>query len=69
MLSPWIDLADLRRRGGVLVWEEGHPAARLDEWQSIFGEFAVQPVLVLARQTVHPVKPARIVFAFIPPRP
>ena len=68
-LSPWIDMTDLRRRGGVLVWEEGHPAADLDEWQTTFGPFNIQPALILARQTLHPVKPARIVFALIPPHP
>jgi hypothetical protein len=68
-LSPWIDMTDLRRRGGVLVWEVGHPAADLDEWQTTFGPFNIQPALILARQTLHPVKPARIVFALIPPHP
>jgi hypothetical protein len=68
-LSPWIDVNDMRRRGAVLVWEEGHPGARLDEWRKTFAEFEVQPALVLARQTWHPVKPARIVYAFVPPRP
>ena len=68
-LAPWIDTSDLRRRGAVLVWEEGHPGARLDLWRETFGELELQPTLVLARQTWHPVKPARIVYAFVPPRP
>jgi hypothetical protein len=68
-LSPWIDMADLRRRGGVLVWQEGHPGALLDEWRATFGDFAIQPALVLARQTHHPVRPERVIFALIPPQP
>jgi hypothetical protein len=62
-------MSDLRRRGAVLVWEEGHLDARLDEWRKTLSDFEVQPTLVLARQTWHPVKPARIVYAFVPPRP
>ena len=68
-LAPWVDMSDLRRRGAVLVWEEGHLDARLDAWRKTFSDFEVQPTLVLARQTWHPVKPARIVYAFVPPRP
>jgi hypothetical protein len=68
-LAPWVDMNDLRRRGAVLVWEEGHFDARLDDWRKTFSEFDIQPTLVLARQTWHPVKPARIVYAFVPPRP
>src|SRR5882757_318201 len=55
-LAPWVDRDDLRRRGGVLVWEEGYADARLDEWRKTFAGFAVQPALVLARRTWHPVK-------------
>jgi hypothetical protein len=68
-LAPWVEMSDLRRRGAVLVWEEGHFDARLEEWRKAFSDFEVQPTLVLARQTWHPVKPARIVYAFVPPRP
>jgi Dolichyl-phosphate-mannose-protein mannosyltransferase len=68
-LAPWVDMSDLRRRGAVLVWEEGQLNARLDQWHQAFSEFDIQPTLVLARQTWHPVKPARMVYAFVPPRP
>ena len=43
--------------------------ARLDDWRKSFSDFEIQPTLVLARQTWHPVKPARVVYAFVPPRP
>ncbi len=68
-LAPWVNMNDLARRGAVLVWEEGHRLARPEEWRRTFGAFEIQPTLVLARQTWHPVKPARIVYAFAPPRP
>jgi hypothetical protein len=68
-LSPWIDMDDLRHHGGVLVWEEGDGGARLEQWRATFSRFEIQPTLVLARQTLSPVKPARIVYAFVPPRP
>jgi hypothetical protein len=68
-LAPWVDMGDLRRHGAVLVWEEGQLNARVDQWRAAFSELEVQPPLVLARQTWHPVKPARIVYAFVPPRP
>jgi 4-amino-4-deoxy-L-arabinose transferase-like glycosyltransferase len=68
-LAPWIDLADLRRRGALVAWEEGLAGDRLvEEWRAMFGDFDVQPALVLARQTFNPV-PARVFFAYVPPRP
>jgi 4-amino-4-deoxy-L-arabinose transferase-like glycosyltransferase len=68
-LAPWVDMSDLVRRGAVVVWEEGHFRARQEEWRATFGALDVQPTLVLARQTWHPVAPARIIYAFVPPRP
>jgi 4-amino-4-deoxy-L-arabinose transferase-like glycosyltransferase len=67
--GPWIDMNDLRRRGAVLVWEDGDPEARFDEWRKTLGPFDIQPLLVLPRQTWHPVKPVGIGYAFVPPRP
>jgi len=68
-LAPWVDLDDLRRRGAVFVWEEANDRARLDEWRKTFGRLDIQPVLVLARQTWHPVAPERVTYAFVPPQP
>jgi 4-amino-4-deoxy-L-arabinose transferase-like glycosyltransferase len=69
-LAPWVDPADLRRRGAVLVWEGGGAdEAQLAQWRAIFSVLELQPILVLARQTRFPVRPARIGFAFVPPRP
>ena len=66
-LSPWIDMNELRRHGAVLVWEGDNPG--LDAWRSTFGSLDTQPTLVLPRQTLHPVQPARINYAFVPPQP
>jgi hypothetical protein len=68
-LAPWVDMTDLRRRGAVFVWEEGNPRATLEDWRKTFQELDIQPTLVLARQTWHPVTPVRVVYAFVPPRP
>ena len=50
-LSPWVDVGDLRRRGAVLVWEEGQQGGNLDQLRATFGDLEVQPVLILAPQT------------------
>jgi len=69
-LSPWVDKDALRRHGAVLVWEEGLFAADPVELKATFGDdIEVQPVLVLPRQTWHPVQPVHIVYALVPPRP
>jgi hypothetical protein len=68
-LSPWIDIDDLRRRGAVLVWEDDLPAAILDQWHANFGPFDLQPTLVVPRLTLHAVRPARVGYALVPPRP
>ena len=69
-LAPWVDMSDLARRGAVVVWEEGHLRARLEEWRVTFGAFDVQPTLVLARQTWNRrVASTHIIYAFVPPRP
>jgi 4-amino-4-deoxy-L-arabinose transferase-like glycosyltransferase len=68
-LAPWVDMSDLARRGAVVVWEEGHLGARPEEWSATFGALNIEPPLVLARQTWNKkVTPARILYAFVPPR-
>jgi hypothetical protein len=68
-LSPWVDKGELRRRGAVLVWEEGLPGGNIDQLRATFGDIEVQPVLVLAQQTWHPARLDRVDYAFVPPRP
>lgn len=68
-LSPWINPAELRRHGAVLVWQEGQLGSDLKTLHANFGDFQVEPALVLPRQTWHPVSPESISYAFVPPRP
>ncbi len=69
-LSPWIDRADLARRGAMLVWEDGQvDAARLADLRSAFPGLEVAPPLVLPRHTLWPTRPVRVFYAFVPPRP
>jgi hypothetical protein len=66
-LSPWIDRADLERRGIVLLWEgfEGLPA----DIKATFPRAELQPPLTLPRQTLYPRTPATVNFALVRPRP
>jgi hypothetical protein len=69
-LSPWVDSADLAKRGAVLVWEDGQAdATTLARWQATFPGFELQPPLILPRQTLRPTRPARVHVAIVPPRP
>jgi Dolichyl-phosphate-mannose-protein mannosyltransferase len=66
-LSPWIDVADLERRGAVLVWQAATPALP-DSLLATFPRAQPQPPLVLTRQTFYPRAPEIIYYAFVPPR-
>jgi hypothetical protein len=67
-LSPWIDRADLRRRGAVIVWE-GVSEVEMNEWRATFSGMEIQSPLVLPRQTLFPVRPSTVHYAIMPPRP
>lgn len=68
-LSPWIDRDDLKKKGAVLVWEDGQADdAKLAEWRVAFPGFDLQPPLTLPRQTLAPTRPARVYVAIVPPR-
>jgi hypothetical protein len=66
-LSPWIDRADLERRGIVLLWEgfDGLPA----DLKAAFPRAELQPPLTLPRQTLAGRKPATVNIAWVRPRP
>ncbi|MFL5028248.1 MAG: glycosyltransferase family 39 protein [Xanthobacteraceae bacterium] len=69
-LSPWIDMADVERRGAVLAWEAPPGANSLPEnIRGTFPRAELQPPLVLPRRTLFPVSPAVIHYAVVPPRP
>jgi 4-amino-4-deoxy-L-arabinose transferase-like glycosyltransferase len=66
-LSPWIDQADLERRGAVLVWEAPGPDLP-DDLRAAFPRAEMQPSLVLPRATLYPRPPLTIRYAIVPPR-
>jgi hypothetical protein len=69
-ISPWVDRADLKKRGAVLVWEDGQAdEARIAAWRAAFPGFDLQPALTLPRQTLRPTHPARVYMAIVPPAP
>jgi 4-amino-4-deoxy-L-arabinose transferase-like glycosyltransferase len=71
--SPWVDRDDLRRRGAVLVWEDGQVSPdMLAQLRSDYPGLAVQEPIVLQRQVFvsrRPVNPVRVHVALVPPRP
>jgi 4-amino-4-deoxy-L-arabinose transferase-like glycosyltransferase len=71
-ISPWIDRDDLRRRGAVIVWEDGQlDAAAMAQLRRDYPGLTVQEPLSLPRQTFvgTNLRPARVHFAIVPPRP
>ena len=68
-LSPWIDKADLRRRGAVLVWRQGLGVADIEKLKATYGDIDIQPELRLPRQTWYPRRPNLMGYAVVPPRP
>ena len=68
-ISPWIDFDDLRKRGVVVVWEEGLPAAHIEEWRTRFGAQGEPESLELPRQTRRKAAPVRIRYWMVPPKP
>jgi hypothetical protein len=68
-LSPWVDLDDLRRRGSVVVWGEGEIGVPPARFATAFPGAQLQPPLVVPRQTRFPVRPVRVNYAIVPPRP
>src|SRR3954466_1382687 len=71
-ISPWVDRDELRRRGAVIVWEDGQlDAAAMAQLRRDYPGLDVQEPLSLPRRTfvstqLHPV---RVHYAIVPPRP
>jgi hypothetical protein len=65
-LSPWIDMADFDRQGGVLVWQSADPMP--EAMRARFPRALPQAPLVLAPQTLVPRSPVVVQFAIVPPR-
>jgi hypothetical protein len=71
-ISPWVDRDELRRRGAVIVWEDGQlDAGAMAQLRRNYPGLHVQEPLSLPRQTFvgTNLRPARIHFAIVPPRP
>jgi 4-amino-4-deoxy-L-arabinose transferase-like glycosyltransferase len=71
-ISPWIDMDDLRKRGVLIVWEDGLRTAHLPEWRKTFGVEG-EPVLIeLPRQSRGVARKApgkaRIRYWIVPPQ-
>ena len=69
-LSPWIDPADLDRRGAVLIWQP--PTDKADMPENIkraFPRAELHPPLFLPRQTLFRHSRDVVHYAFVPPRP
>jgi hypothetical protein len=67
-LSPWIDRADLDRRGAVLVWDSRASEEIPADLRSTFPTAELQPPLVLPRHTLYPRPPVNVSYAFVRPR-
>jgi hypothetical protein len=67
--SPWIDMADVRRRGAVLVWQP-QPGARglPDNLRATFPGAELQPPLTLPRRTLRAVSPEVVGYALVLPQ-
>jgi hypothetical protein len=67
--SPWIDMADVQRRGVVLVWQPPPGTYGLpDQLKATFPGAELQPRLRLPRQTLRPTSPEVIAYAFVLPQ-
>ncbi|HXQ40798.1 MAG TPA: glycosyltransferase family 39 protein [Candidatus Udaeobacter sp.] len=68
-LSPWIDMADLKRRGAVLVWSPASGGISPQDLLARFPAAEMQDPLVLPRHTLYPRKPVTVFYAFLKPQP
>ena len=69
-ISPWIDMSDLKKRGVLLVWEDGLPMAHVEEWRKTFGAQGEPVILEFPRQSrggARNVHTARIAYWIVPP--
>ncbi len=66
-LSPWIDLADFDRHGGVLIWQG--PPDTPAVLKARFPRAGIPVRLVLPQTTLAANSPAVVHYAILPPRP
>jgi 4-amino-4-deoxy-L-arabinose transferase-like glycosyltransferase len=65
--APWIDLADLRKKGAAVVWTAGDPRELPDKFRAVAPNAAVQPSFILPyrRGPGH----VTVGWAIVPPKP
>jgi 4-amino-4-deoxy-L-arabinose transferase-like glycosyltransferase len=67
-LSPWIEVADVRRRGAVLLWSAGRDGEmRPPEMRALFPTVEPRPPLVIRQMTLRGEREWRIGWALLPP--
>ena len=69
-ISPWIDMNDLKKRGVLLIWEDGLPMAHVEEWRKTFGAEGEPVTVEFPRQSrggVRNERKARIAYWIVPP--
>jgi hypothetical protein len=63
---------DVKKRGVLIVWEEGLPMAHVQEWRATFGAEGPPVVIELPRQSRGgsrtPRSNVRIAYWIVPPR-
>ncbi len=70
-ISPWIDMSDLKKRGVLVIWEDGLPMAHVDEWRKTFGAEGAPVMVEFPRQSrggARNARTARIAYWIVPPR-
>ncbi len=76
-ISPWINVDDLKQKGGVVVWCPLHRQLKIEKPQAEdsqpkyikehFPNAEIQPTLTLGKQTEADVPPSVVEWAIIPP--
>ncbi|HXJ78844.1 MAG TPA: glycosyltransferase family 39 protein [Candidatus Methylomirabilis sp.] len=65
---PWTSVADLKNRGGILVWSVARQGAPLPaELKTQFPDAEILPAVILPWQTGAPLEPVRIGLAIVAP--
>jgi hypothetical protein len=68
-ISPWIDPADLTRRGGIVMWfQRALQPDALTKLKARFPGMEIQQPLILKRSTIVATEPAIVGWALLPPR-
>jgi hypothetical protein len=69
-ISPWIDAADLDRRGAILIWQPARHQKEIPEnIRRAFPRAELQPPLFLPRQTLFRYHQDLVHYVFVAPRP